>query len=78
MATPIPANRAALDASMIHGRVVRSSGRKAIGISTDSRAIVPGNAFGESGDGFVRASFAASDELLQKTIDRLADWLGKK
>src|SRR5207247_6177106 len=43
--TPIPANRAVLEAAMIEGRFVRATGRKAIGISTDRRAIVPGNAF---------------------------------
>jgi aspartate aminotransferase len=47
-------------------------------LSETGVAVVPGNAFGESGEGFVRASFATSDDLLRKTIDRLADWLGKK
>jgi UDP-N-acetylmuramoyl-tripeptide--D-alanyl-D-alanine ligase len=45
MATPIPMNKSVLEAGMIGGRVVRSSGKKAIGISTDSRAIAAGNAF---------------------------------
>lgn len=41
-------------------------------------ALVPGNAFGDSGEGFVRLSFATSDELLQKMIDRMQNWLGIK
>jgi aspartate aminotransferase len=41
-------------------------------------AVVPGNAFGDSGEGFIRLSFATSDELLERTVDRLANWLGKK
>jgi UDP-N-acetylmuramoyl-tripeptide--D-alanyl-D-alanine ligase len=44
MATPIPRNHATLDATMF-GHAVRSTGKKAVGISTDSRAIVRGNAF---------------------------------
>jgi aspartate aminotransferase len=41
-------------------------------------AVVPGNAFGEAGEGFVRMSFATSDELLAGTVDRLSGWLGKE
>ena len=41
-------------------------------------AVVPGNAFGDAGEGFVRLSFATSDEMLEKTIERLINWLGKK
>jgi aminotransferase len=41
-------------------------------------AVVPGNAFGDAGEGFVRMSFATSDEILAKTVDRLGNWLGKK
>jgi aminotransferase len=41
-------------------------------------AVVPGNAFGKAGEGFVRMSFATSDEVLTKTVDRLGNWLGKK
>jgi aspartate aminotransferase len=41
-------------------------------------AVVPGNAFGDSGEGFIRLSFATSDEMLGKTIERLSGWLGKK
>jgi aspartate aminotransferase len=41
-------------------------------------ALVPGNAFGDAGEGFVRASFATSDDLLQKSVTRLTDLLGKK
>jgi len=41
-------------------------------------AVVPGTAFGHAGEGFVRMSFATSDELLDKTVQRLADWLGHR
>ncbi|MGA9468638.1 MAG: aminotransferase class I/II-fold pyridoxal phosphate-dependent enzyme, partial [Exiguobacterium marinum] len=34
-------------------------------------AVVPGNAFGESGEGFVRASYATSLEQLQEAIRRI-------
>lgn len=59
MATPIPANRAPLDAyaatAATGGRAVRASGKRATGVFSDSRAIVPGAAFvalrGERFDG---------------------------
>ncbi|HYP60494.1 MAG TPA: aminotransferase class I/II-fold pyridoxal phosphate-dependent enzyme, partial [Thermomicrobiales bacterium] len=41
-------------------------------------AVVPGNAFGDASEGFVRMSFATSDEILQKMIDRLSNWLGTR
>ncbi len=40
-------------------------------------AVVPGTAFGESGTGHFRLSFATSDELLQEAIDRIANVLGR-
>jgi UDP-N-acetylmuramoyl-tripeptide--D-alanyl-D-alanine ligase len=59
MATPIPENRARLDAwtaaAATGGRVVREAGRVAFGVTTDSRAVRPGSAFvalrGERMDG---------------------------
>lgn len=59
MATPISTNRAALDASIVAaatGGVIRMHrGRPARGVTTDSRAVVPGGAFvalrGEHHDG---------------------------
>jgi len=39
-------------------------------------ALVPGSAFGIPG--FVRASFAANMETLQKAVTRLSDWAGDK
>jgi len=41
-------------------------------------AVVPGNAFGDAGEGFIRLSFATSDQLLEKSIKRLGNWLGEK
>ena len=39
-------------------------------------AAVPGDAFGELGDGFFRCSYAASVENIQKAVDRIADSAG--
>jgi UDP-N-acetylmuramoyl-tripeptide--D-alanyl-D-alanine ligase len=75
VATPIGPNEATLDASTVAehagGRVVRSTdGRVARGITTDSRAVVPGGAFlalrGERHDGhdFVQAAIGAGAVLL--------------
>lgn len=41
-------------------------------------ALVPGMAFGESGEGHLRLSFATSDEALQRTVDRLAELFGTR
>ena len=40
-------------------------------------ALVPGNAFGDAGEGYVRLSFATSDELLTETLVRMERVLGK-
>jgi aspartate aminotransferase len=41
-------------------------------------SLVTGNAFGDAGEGFLRLSFATSDENLTKMVDRLSGWLGTK
>ncbi|MER3438474.1 MAG: aspartate aminotransferase [Chloroflexota bacterium] len=41
-------------------------------------AVVPGNAFGEAGEGFVRLSFATSDDALKGAIERMARVLGTR
>lgn len=38
-------------------------------------ALVPGNAFGPSGEGFIRASYCAAMEDLEKAVERLAKFL---
>ena len=38
-------------------------------------AIVPGNAFGKSGEGFVRISYASSMENLKEALTRIDDFL---
>ncbi len=66
MATPIPTNRAtfSLDAicSATRGRVLSGSAGGVVGVSTDSRAIVPGNVFvalrGEAFDGHAHVAAA--------------------
>jgi aminotransferase len=40
-------------------------------------AIVPGTAFGPSGEGFVRASYAASFECLEQAVERIGRFLGR-
>ncbi len=41
-------------------------------------AVVPGTAFGDAGAGHFRLSFATSDELLAKSIDRMRDLFGAR
>ncbi len=38
-------------------------------------AVVPGNAFGESGEGFIRCSYAYSVENISKALERIEDFL---
>ena len=40
-------------------------------------AVVPGSAFGESGEGFVRISYAYSLDSLKKAIERLESFIHK-
>ena len=35
-------------------------------------AVVPGSAFGAGGEGFVRMSFAGSDEQLERAVQHMA------
>ncbi|MGI8483679.1 MAG: aminotransferase class I/II-fold pyridoxal phosphate-dependent enzyme, partial [Thermomicrobiales bacterium] len=41
-------------------------------------AVVPGSAFGDSGAGHFRLSFATSDDALTKAVDRISAVLGKR
>jgi aspartate/methionine/tyrosine aminotransferase len=41
-------------------------------------AVVPGNAFGDAGDGHFRLSFATSDDALEKSVSRIRDLLGTR
>jgi aspartate aminotransferase len=41
-------------------------------------AVVPGIAFGESGEGHVRMSFATGDDALHQTVERLTDLFGAR
>ncbi len=40
-------------------------------------AVVPGNAFGECGEGYVRCSYATSLEEIRTAMDRIAEFLGE-
>lgn len=41
-------------------------------------AVVPGAAFGDAGEGHFRLSFATSDELLEKSVERIQKLLGTR
>ena len=41
-------------------------------------AVVPGTAFGDSGEGFVRISYAYSMEHLKKAVERLEKYMSGK
>ncbi|MDK2796344.1 MAG: aminotransferase [Archaeoglobaceae archaeon] len=41
-------------------------------------AVVPGNAFGESGEGFVRLAFAVTFEKLKDALDRMEEFVNAK
>jgi len=43
----------------------------------DKVAVVPGNAFGESGEGFIRCSYAYSVDSLREALRRIENFLGK-
>ena len=40
-------------------------------------AVVPGNAFGECGEGFIRCSYAYSIESIERALERMGDFLNK-
>ena len=41
-------------------------------------AVTPGNAFGDAGEGYIRMSFATSDELLAGAVERIAGVMGTR
>ena len=47
-------------------------------LEEDSVAVVPGSAFGQSGAGYVRLSYATSMEKLRIAVERMAKFLGKQ
>ena len=47
-------------------------------LDEENLALVPGNAFGEAGEGFVRISYAYSLEEIKKAIEKLEDFLSKR
>ena len=40
-------------------------------------AVVPGDAFGKNGEGFIRISYSYSMENLKESIDRIENWINK-
>lgn len=47
-------------------------------LMTEKVAVVPGNVFGESGEGFIRCSYASSLEQLQEAIKRIGKFLNNQ
>jgi aspartate aminotransferase len=41
-------------------------------------AVVPGTAFGDAGEGHFRLSFATSDDILEKSVERIRELLGTR
>jgi aminotransferase len=40
-------------------------------------AVVPGNAFGKSGEGFIRCCYAASVANIEEAIERMGNFLAR-
>lgn len=63
---------------------IKSSGLSSMGfskelLSKEKVAVVPGTAFGESGEGYIRISYASSMEKLKEALDRMERFLkGRK
>ena len=45
-------------------------------LQAEKVALVPGNAFGACGEGYVRCSYAASSNILSEALDRIARFVG--
>ena len=46
-------------------------------VQEEKVAVVPGSAFGENGEGFVRISYAASMETIEEALRRMARFVKK-
>jgi aminotransferase len=44
-------------------------------LDAEKVAVVPGPAFGASGEGFIRASYASSFERLEQALEKIAKFL---
>jgi aspartate/methionine/tyrosine aminotransferase len=54
----------------------KSSEEFALGLLTNKGVcLIPGTAFGEHGEGFVRISYATSEENILEGMDRLKDYI---
>ena len=47
-------------------------------LKTSKVAVVPGNAFGESGEGFIRCSYAYSVRDIEEALNRIEAFVKKK
>jgi len=48
----------------------------ALDLLTQAKVVaVPGDAFGDAGEGFLRMCYAASEETLEKAVDRIRKYL---
>ena len=46
-------------------------------VKEEKVAVVPGSAFGEAGEGYVRISYAASMETIEEALKRMARFVAK-
>ena len=54
----------------------KSSADMALDLLTQAKVVaVPGDAFGQAGEGFLRMCYAASEETLEKAVDRMRKYL---
>ena len=54
----------------------KASADMALDLLTQAKVVaVPGDAFGEAGEGFLRMCYAASEETLEKAVDRIRKYL---
>ena len=44
-------------------------------LKEDRVAVIPGSAFGASGQGFIRASYASSKDNIEQALDRMSNFL---
>jgi aminotransferase len=44
-------------------------------LKEDRVAVIPGSAFGESGTGFIRASYASSEDNIEKALERMTRFM---
>ena len=68
----------AVEAKYQNYTAVLTDGRILTGLlAEEAVAVVPGEAFGESGNGFVRASYATAYEKIEEALTRIERFMRK-